>query len=146
MFVVAQLGVSVVRVSASYWTDQAERYNSPVAVDIAHSPVFDKVPSDCRLLSNFPEFTYLAGGIEAQRSPRITKFASSDRQHDLTDLQRDVAAGKPWCLIWVNEQASDIFFHPSYQYRLSTLAKHFDLNDGGEGRRRGRVPGRNRAT
>jgi Dolichyl-phosphate-mannose-protein mannosyltransferase len=126
VFVVVQLGVSVVRVSASYWTDQAERYNSQIAVDIAHSPVFDKVPRDCRLMSNFPEYTYLAG-VQAQRSPRITKFASSDRQHDLTDLERNVGAGKQECLIWVNEQASDIFFHPSYQYRLSTLAKHFDL-------------------
>jgi hypothetical protein len=126
VFVVVQLGVSVVRVSASYWTDQAERYNSALAVSIANSPVFDKVPKDCRLMSNFPEFTYLAG-VEAQRSPRITKFASSDRQHDLSDLERDVAAGKRECLIWVNEQASQIFYHPSYQYRLSTLAQHFDL-------------------
>jgi hypothetical protein len=126
IFVVLQLGVSVVRVSASYWTDQAERYNSPIAVSIQHSPVFDHVPANCRLMSNFPEFTYLAG-VEAQRSPRITKFASSDRQHDLADLKRDVAAGKAECLIWVNEQASQIFYHPSYQYTLSTLAKDFDL-------------------
>jgi hypothetical protein len=126
VFVVVQLGVSVVRMSAPYWNDRAGGYNSPIAVHVAHSPVLHKVPSDCRLLSNFPEFTYLAG-LQAQRSPRITKFASSDRQHELTDLERQVAAGKKACLIWVNENASEVFYHPSYQYRLSTLAQHFDL-------------------
>jgi hypothetical protein len=126
VFVVVQLGVSAVRMSASYWTDRALRYNSPVAVKVQHSPVFGQIPSGCRLLSNFPEFTYLAG-VEAKRSPQITKFASSDRQHDLTDLERNVANGQQWCLIWVNERGSEVFQHPSYQYTLGTLGRHLDL-------------------
>jgi hypothetical protein len=126
VFVVVQLGVSAVRMSASYWTDRALRYNSPAAVKIQRSPVFDKIPSGCRLLSNFPEFTYLAG-VEAKRSPQITKFASSDRQHDLSDLEHNVADGQQWCLIWINEHSSEVFQHPSYQYTLGTLGKDLDL-------------------
>src|SRR5690606_11453063 len=67
VLLVVQLAVALVRVSASYWTDDAQNYNSPEALDIRESPVLDHVPDDCdRLYSNFPELTYLAG-FEAQR-------------------------------------------------------------------------------
>ena len=125
-FAVVQVGVGAVRNSASYWNDRAQRYNSATAVRIRDSSVFDEIPDDCRLLSNFPEFTYLAG-VEAQRSPRITKFASSDRQTDLADLHEAVDDGESWCLIWIDEDASPIFFHPSYQYTLDRLGEEFDL-------------------
>ena len=126
-FLVVQLGVGAVRMSASYWTDLAQRYNSETAVRIQDSEVFDQIPDDCRLYSNFPEFTYLAG-VEAQRSARITKFASSDRQTDLADLHRAIDEdGDSVCLIWVDDDASDVFDHPSYQYPLRTFEEQFEL-------------------
>lgn len=127
-FAVVQVGVGAVRMSASYWNDKAQRYNSEIGVRIQESPVFDEIPDDCKLLSNFPEFTYLAG-IEAQRSPRITKFASSDRMHELSDLHTAVDDGESWCLIWVSDHSSDIFFQPNYQYTLDQLGKEFDLQE-----------------
>ncbi len=124
--VVVQMVVSGVRVSASYWTDDAQNYNSPEALDIRNSPVLDELPDDCgRLYSNFPELTYLAG-FEAQRSPRKTKFASSDRLHELRDLTRYLEAGDGTaCLIWVDEDRYDT---PLYQWQLPELEERLEMS------------------
>lgn len=124
VILVVQLGVGLVRVSASYWTDDAQNYNSPEALDIRESPVLDQVPDDCdRLYSNFPELTYLAG-FEAQRSPRKTKFASPDVQRELEDLEAHLADGGNACLIWVDE---DRYETPQYQWQLDELQERLDM-------------------
>lgn len=125
--VVVQLVIGVVRVSASYWTDEAQNYNSPEALDIRNSPVLDALPDDCgRLYSNFPELTYLAG-FEAQRSPRKTKFASSDRLHELRDLTRFLESGdETACLIWVDE---DRYSTPLYQWQFEELDERLVMEE-----------------
>jgi hypothetical protein len=122
--VVLQLGVGVIRASASYWDDTAQGYAATQWLRTLDSPVFDSIPDDCRhLYSNFPEATYLAG-IEAQRSPRIRKFASSDLLDELAVAERQVERGETSCLVWVSP---DVLETPSYQHPLSTLKKSFDL-------------------
>ena len=122
--VVLQVGVGVVRASASYWDDTAQGYAAPQWLRTLDSPVFEAIPDDCEhLYSNFPEATYLAG-IEAQRSPRIRKFASSDRLTELRDAQRRVDRDETSCLVWVSPR---ILETPTYQHPLSTLRRTFDL-------------------
>jgi hypothetical protein len=124
VLLVVHLGVGLVRVSASYWTDEAQNYNSPKALKVRESPVLNEVPDDCdRLYSNFPELTYLAG-FEAQRSPRKTKFASPDRMRELEDLEEHLAEGGDACLIWVDD---DRFSTPQYQYQLDELEERVTL-------------------
>ena len=122
--VVVQVGVGLVRASASYWDDTAQGYAAPPWRDALASPVFDSVPDDCQhLYSNFPEATYLAG-IEAQRSPRIRKFASSDRLAELRDALRRVDRGETSCLVWIDP---DVLETPTYQHPLSRLRREFSL-------------------
>ena len=128
IFVILQLAVGVVRVSASYWTDEAQNYNSPEALDIRNSAVLDSVPDGCPILSNFPELTYLAG-FEAPRSPRRTKFASSDVMTELEDLTTATSGGTRTCLIWVNDER---YATPQYQWQLSDLQDRFELETLGE--------------
>jgi len=124
LLVVLQVGMGLVRVSASYWTDDAQGYSSPKALAVRESPVLDSVPGDCdRRYSNFPELTYLAG-FEAQRSPRRTKVASSDELRELEDLQEHVADGGSACLIWVDD---DRFATPLYQWQLDELGDRLEL-------------------
>ena len=123
VLLVCQLGVGLVRVSASYWTDKAQGYNSPKALAVRNSPVLAKVPDDCTLYANFPELMYLAG-FEAARSPRITKFASSDRLAELEHLEQATRAGHASCLIWVDDGK---FSTPSYQYQLDDLKRALEL-------------------
>jgi len=122
---VVQVAVGVVRVSASYWDDAALGYAAPQWRRALASPVFERVPDDCRhLYSNFPEATYLAG-IEAQRSPRIRKFASSDLMAELQEAERAVARGERSCLVWISPRVLET---PSYQHPLSTLERRFQLD------------------
>ena len=125
---VLQVGVGLVRVSASYWTDRAQRYNSAVAVDLQELDVYEAIPESCNTLSNFPEFTYLAG-VEALRSPRIRKFASTDQLRELETLRDDVDAGEEWCLIWIDEEVSGVFEHQPYQHPLETFDDEFALEE-----------------
>lgn len=121
---VLQVTVGVVRVSASYWDDSALGYQAPQWRRTLASPVLDQVPVDCdRLYSNFPEATYLAG-FEAQRSPRIRKFASSDRLDELAQAVRAVERGDKSCLIWVSPTVLET---PTYQHPFEDLEAAFDL-------------------
>jgi hypothetical protein len=122
--VVVQVGVGVVRASASYWDRTAQGYAAPQWRRALASPVFDAVPDDCEhLYSNFPEATYLAG-IEAQRSPRIRKFASSDQLHELRTAIRRVDRGETSCLVWISPRVLET---PSYQQPLAVLRRSFAL-------------------
>ncbi len=123
IFVLLQVIVGVVRVSASYWTDEAQGYNSPRALDIRRSDVLDTIPPGCPLWSNFPELTYLTG-IEARRSPRKTKFASTDVLNEIEVLTETTAAGTRTCLIWVSD---DRYETPQYQWQLAELQQRFEM-------------------
>jgi hypothetical protein len=125
VLVAVHLLMGLVRVSASYWTDDAQNYNSPKAFRVRDSKVLDRLrATDCqRTQSNEPELTYLAG-FEAIRSPRRTKFASSDKLVELEDLQDYVKAGGKACLIWV---AENNWRTPDYQWQLPDLERTFRL-------------------
>lgn len=127
--VVVQVVVGVVRVSASYWHDQAQGYNSPIGVELRDSPVLDDIPDDCVLYSNLPEFGYTAG-FESRRSPRERKFASSDPTDDIETLDRTLEADQV-CLIWFDEDAlaetGDVFETVDYQYPLTELDDRYRL-------------------
>ena len=120
-----QVGVGLVRVSASYWDGTASGYDAPQWQRALASPVLRRVPHDCRhLYSNFPEATYLAH-FEAQRSPRITKFASSDRLSELRDATRAVERGEKSCLIWI---APRVLATPTYQHPLGDIRAAMTLD------------------
>lgn len=122
--VVVQVGVGLVRASASYWDDAALGYAAPQWRRALSSPVFHRIPGDCaHLYSNFPEATYLAG-IEAQRSPRIRKFASSDLLGELRTAERAVSRGERSCLVWINPR---VLATPTYQHSLRALSDAFHL-------------------
>ena len=121
---VIQVGGGLVRVSASYWNDAASGYDAPQWQRALASPVLDQLPDDCEhVYSNFPEATYLAH-IEAQRSPRITKFASSDHLTELRDATRAVDRGEKSCLIWISPR---VLATPTYQHPLSDIRAEVDL-------------------
>lgn len=122
--VVLQVGVGLGRASASYWNDDALGYAAPQWRRALSSPAFDQIPNSCEhLYSNFPEATYLAG-VEAQRSPRIRKFASSDMLPELREAEERVEAGEKSCLIWISPRVLET---PTYQHPLSDLERSFDL-------------------
>jgi hypothetical protein len=121
-----QMAVGVVRVSASYWTNEAQNYNSEAARVVRGSAALDKVPTDCRLYSNFPELMYLAG-FETTRTPRIRKFASSDLMHELEDLRSATLAGEKACIIWVFEVEDHFLETQPYTYQLDRLRREFAL-------------------
>lgn len=124
VLLVVQVTVGLIRVSASYWDDAALGYQAPQWRRTLASPVLDQVPVDCdRLYSNFPEATYLAG-FEAQRSPRIRKFASSDQLDELEQAITAVDRGAKSCLIWVSPTVLET---PSYQHPLDDLDDAFTL-------------------
>ncbi len=126
VLVVVQVGVGLIRVSASYWDQAPQGYDASVWQTTLHSPVLHALPKDCQeLYANFPEAMYLAfPHIEAQRSPRITKFASSDKLRELPEAVAAVDAGKKSCLIWVKPS---VLATPTYQHPLSDIAAKVDL-------------------
>ncbi|MCC6226772.1 MAG: glycosyltransferase family 39 protein [Microthrixaceae bacterium] len=122
--VVVQVCVGLARASASYWDDDALGYAAPQWRRALSSPMFERIPPECdHLYSNFPEATYLAG-IEAQRSPRIRKFASSDLVPELREARERVDAGEMSCLVWISPEVLET---PTYQHPLSDLQHTFDL-------------------
>lgn len=129
-FAAVQVVSGVVRVSAPYWHDQAQGYNSPIGVEIRKDPLLAEIPTDCTLYSNLPEFGYTAG-FESLRSPRARKFASSDPTDDLDVLDANLADG-PVCLIWFDDdnlpQVRDLFETSDYQYPLAELQSMYRLD------------------
>jgi len=122
-----QMTVSIVRVSASYWTHEAQNYNSEAARVVRRSAALGRIPKDCKLYSNFPELMYLAG-IETTRTPRIRKFASSDLMHELKDLRSATLKGERACIIWVAEGEDHFLQTESYLHQLSRLRQEFALS------------------
>lgn len=126
VLLVFQMAFGVLRVSASYWTNEAQNYNSNAARIVRGSAALDKVPIDCKVYSNFPELMYLAG-FETTRTPRIRKFASSDLMHELDDLRSDTLAGEKACIIWVHEVDDHFLETQPYMYQLDRLRQEFEL-------------------
>ncbi len=97
--------------TGNYESDTFDRVRADAALD--------RIPSDCRVVSNLPNALYPE--VEAQWSPRRTGLESDERTDDLERLLPTLGA-RPTCLVWVDEE-------PTYGHlwTLQQLREKVDL-------------------
>jgi hypothetical protein len=89
--------------------DAGNEYTNAAVREFTSSPILDKIPSECSLVSNDPWLLWLTDR-EAQLTPERVRELAIPPSMSLDDLAR-LAATSDVCLVWLNT-GSTVFYEP----------------------------------